>query len=573
MDRRQAEILPAWTRRNGPADNLRASAGARPQTPATRRTARWLGIAVAALVVGAVLAAVGYDLFQAARLAPLDSDVVQSFLEAGSILRGNVLLAGWHLAADNFYFTDTLPFAGFALVFGRRLAALTIIPLAVYLLIVGVGMWLACSGVRSLRDRILAFAVVLFLVGLPPMSTHFILLTPDIHMASILFSLAAFGALAWFRQAQGARARALGAVAFFVLAGAAAASDPFVIAFALLPALLVLVAEWLGSDSRGRGVIVPLLLVLAAVAAGLVIPRLVARFGGFVIEPTVRSRFIAADHLGRTFIALLFDLLHLGGADFFGQRLASVGGIASLARLAGLAVALVALVWTLRRAAWRDKAGFLDRWLATSIIVLGLICVSSQMFDLSINGGIFQSNASERYTVPMLIFAAVLAGRRVPEMVRELATRRLRAASIAAVLAFSLALLAGHTWQAARTAGVPSWAEANPPTTVAAWLTKNGLTRGTGGYWAANLVMAMGDGTLRIRPLAFSHGRLVPRLWITNARWRDAAEAPSFVIWQQIAPGTSHISPRTVAATWGRPERIEHIGGFDIAVLAAPPRR
>jgi hypothetical protein len=98
---------------------------------------------------------------------PQNSDSVQGFMEAQSILHGNLLLSGWYLTSDNYLFTDTPFFVAYQILFGHRMDALATAPSIIYVLIL-----IAClaASIRSFnlsRHNIVALATVVLLIGLP----------------------------------------------------------------------------------------------------------------------------------------------------------------------------------------------------------------------------------------------------------------------------------------------------------------------------------------------------------------------------------------------------------------------
>src|SRR5690349_7592354 len=96
-----------------------------------RSTPFVLALLVATVTIAAFIH--GYDL--ASRLAQ-NSDSAQSLVAGKAIVDGNVLLSGWRLPIDNFYFTDALPYAAFEWLLGPRAFLMVFVPTSIYALIV-----------------------------------------------------------------------------------------------------------------------------------------------------------------------------------------------------------------------------------------------------------------------------------------------------------------------------------------------------------------------------------------------------------------------------------------------------
>src|SRR5215469_13070366 len=91
------------------------------------------------LLIAPALALVN-ALILAADISPT-SDSTQGFVVGHAIANGNFLLTGWHFPIDNFYFTDSLPYAVAEKLVGPYPRLLTIVPALVYAVFV----FLACS--------------------------------------------------------------------------------------------------------------------------------------------------------------------------------------------------------------------------------------------------------------------------------------------------------------------------------------------------------------------------------------------------------------------------------------------
>jgi hypothetical protein len=89
-----------------------------------------------ALALLLCLAGCAFNICAIARQTSQNSDSVQGFLEAQSILHGNLLLHGWSLSRDNYIFTDAPFFVVYEWLFKARPEALAVVPSVIYVLIV-----------------------------------------------------------------------------------------------------------------------------------------------------------------------------------------------------------------------------------------------------------------------------------------------------------------------------------------------------------------------------------------------------------------------------------------------------
>jgi hypothetical protein len=164
--------------------------------------------------------------------------------------------------------------------------------------------------------------------------------------------------------------------------------------------------------------------------------------------------------------------------------------------------------------------------------------------------------------VPGFLFAAVLAGRQAPEMLPLLQAPRIRG-----LFAVAAALVVFGAGWLSRLGERQFWIGGNAPAVAARWLQQRGLFQGTGEYWSANLVTAMSGDAVQVRSVVPDSGRLVPYVWVEDARWYG--QTPQFVIWEDN--NRTGVTSDEVRATY-RVQRIQSVAGYRIALLSAPSR-
>lgn len=534
-----------------------------PDPPHARPQAAKLFALLLLICVGAA----AYDTYAAARLVELSSDVVHSFLAANSILHGNILLSGWLLPSDDFYFTDTIPLAMLRAIFGSHPTTLYVFTALVYVLIICVCLAASLRSLQPSHQNVLALAIVVALAGMPLPGEYRPLLTPDSHTASTLFGLVALLLLDLLAKANRIRERPAVAAAFVIVTIATVASDPFALVFAFGPALLVLLLDL--ATTRDRNALGLCVIVVAACVIGRLTPTAIKAAGGMATLENSSSAFVAPGQLGRTVQGLFFGLLYGAGADIFGKPVAMALATGRLIRLAGWVLGTIAIVRRFRAPARRD-IDLLDRMLLMSIAVVVVACVLSEMFNDNLGVGVylFNGGAATRYLSPILIFGAVLAARSIPAFALGLAPRRLRLSVTGSIVLLAAVLLGGHTMGMAALAGTPSWVGSNPFLQVSQWLAARNLTCGVGGYWSASMITAQTGGRVTVRAVeADPDEPLRPGFWAADAQWFHGPDKPMFVIWQPGRDNGYNVNAASVTRTFGAPTHIESVAGFQVALL------
>ena len=552
--------------------------------PRQKRASDLIGLGSAVFSLALVLCLVGcaFDIYAVARQNWQNSDSVQGFMEAQSILHGNILLNGWHLTRDNYVFTDAPFFIAYETLFGARPEALAVVPSVIYVLIVVACLAASLSSVKPSRHNVVALATVVLLVGLPslrtpstdPLAPAAPLLLADFHAASILFSLVAFILLAVLARAANIRDRPLIASLLGLICFIAVASDPFTVAFAFGPAVLVLLGDVALSGGNRKEIGLAAIVAVPSVL-GIIIPELVPQLGGFETEHIISLGFVAPENLGTNIEALFFGLFYSADADIFGKDPLNAETIAHLARLSGWLLGAVCVVWNFPQLQRHWKRFLLDRLLLASILALILACLLSQQFSLDLTRDVFQGGRGRIYISPAIILGAVLVARAIPHTGAWPPLRRLRIAAQGALVAIAAGLLIAQSATMLRLASSPAWVAANPYLEVGRWLEARGLTQGVGGYFDFTIIRALTRGKVNVNALIVSEdGRLEPFVFDTDAHFYHGTAAPMFAIWRTGDDPFDwyHVNAETVAATYGSPARIEQApGGFTVEILHEPP--
>ncbi len=505
--------------------------------------------------------------YAASRQFPLGADMLQSYLAAQSILSGNILLTGWHLASDNFVFDETLPLAVLEAIFGRHVSVLTGFSVGIYVLLMSACVVGSVRSSNSFRANAISLATIVLLIGTLRPVADLPMLQPGIHGMSIVISLFSLMLLAALARPDW-RHRRLTTWVYALLSVAAIGSDPLTIICAFGPALIVLGYDLLTSESVFMAARL-FLLVLACIVVGQCAPQIVAWFGGFRMEATVSLNFVAPSRLSHSFQGVLFGLLQSSNSDVFGKEVLSRDGLLSAVRLAGWLCGILAVAsWW--RAPNRAALGLLDRMLLAGVAVVTVACLASEMFDRAV--GDTPANdvgAATRYLSPVIAFGIVIAARFMPGALDRLATSRLRLTATGVLMVAATSVVAASLAMASSLLQLPSWAAASPYRAVGQYLRGRGLTCGVAAYWDASPVTVLSKNRVAVRAVTGGPGgSLVPFLWLSNDRWYSQMTHPMFAIWHTGQEDSFNVNAQTVAATFGKPMRIEDKFGFRIATLA-----
>lgn len=501
--------------------------------------------------------------FFAARWIAPNSDTVQNFNEMLTVRAGHPLLHGWVLAPTTYYFSDLPAFVIPSFVLGETPRLIYIAPALIF-----AGFLVACCLLVTRRaeagsPRGVAVLATLYLLGLPLAPALMSLLVAAVHTAPLTLGL--YAVLAAEPVLSARRFNRWRLVPLGVLVFAAAASDPFTLAYLFAPWLMLtvlrlwLTARWRPDDWLVAGAI------LLALALASRFNRTVATFGGFTVAPGLSLAFVhGPQEMATNLHAVLRGAQQLFSAraltlpPFFAKP--AVAG--SRLVVAGVVAALCArVVWRLPRAPPADGL--------VQLLVLGALCLGgldliSNQFSQAISVGVGFPNAATRYVVPCYVLAslaatlearALLAG--APIMVKWLAFGLLSA--LMALFALGAMQIA---WQQAR---VPPGIDRVDGAYLAAWLNEHGYRHGVSDYWTSSIVTALSRGTVRDTPVRLVGGSLAPFAWASDMsdlaehRLEFAAFTPDNLFGVTVS---------TVTSAYGPAQSVQQVSGYTVVEFA-----
>lgn len=495
------------------------------------------------------------------------SDSAQGFVVGHAIVGGNAFLSGWHFPVDNFYFTDSLPYAAAEAIAGSRPDLMVVVPAITYAVLVMLVLVLCVRHAQPFSENLQPVAATVLLLGLPVwIGAWNPMLMSDMHTATTAAALAALALCA--RVATGGSRKSSGlfsAALVFWLAVFAVASDPFSLVFAFGPAAAVLMIEALRSKGLPN-VRASLLVLVAAMAAGLLLPWIIARGGGFTTENDVAFGFAPAGQWWKNLVDVVFGTLTLWGANPMNAQSAADGLVLAI-RCAGLTFVIFAVIYSLRDLLRGGQVTLLDRLLCAGAAVSLAACLLSAQFAKGVHlETMWHGGPPMRFLVPAVLFAAVLACRQVKGVFASLPNTTVRLAFRSAFMVLAGLVFLTGILQLFSAPARPPWINQNPALVVARWLKQHGLSQGAGEYWSANLITAISGNAIRVRSMVPDDGRLIPYVWVESRAFYAAP--PQFAIWQE--PNQTGVTEAIVRATWPVCA-IRSFAGYRIALVQTFP--
>ena len=535
----------------GPAQGV-AGAAAAPEPDVggragavTPRPARWVWVAG--------FTAAGIALFAAyIRLSatyPVNSDGANIILMSWDMLHGNAALHGWWMSDVSFYTTELPEYVLLDAIRGLSPDVTHIAAAMTYTLVLGLAALLAkggCGGSKQSRatsgEGVARAAITAGIMLAPQLGAGiFILLLSVGHIGT------AVPALAVWLLLDLARPRWYVPVIAGVVLAWAMVADSLVLVVAIVPLVIVATARAVRLVAGGTALRAAWYEMSLAGAAAAAIgvswlgQQAIRAAGGFTLHPVPFS-LAAASQLGRHAVNVGDGLLTLFGANF-GQLHSAAAVAFAIVHLAGLALVGWALCRVLRRP---FAAGLVDQILVVAIIVNLVVYLFSSFSNGVLNG---------REIALVLPFGAALAGRSLGPRVRG---TRLVPVLLAALAAYT----AGLGYQLAQ--------PVSPPANVrlASWLQQHHLSHGLSGYWQASVVTADSGGTVTIRALTTSAGRVVPYQWEAKRSWYDpGTQDVNFVVLQDQPGFFNYWEPVSqVTATFGPPAQTFRTGPYTVLV-------
>jgi hypothetical protein len=476
-------------------------------------------------------------------VAPLTSDSANAVLQGQAIAGGNVLLRGWTLSRASFLATD-LPFYAVSVALrGASPQAAHDAGAAIYTLLVLSACWLARGQARG-RDAMARMAIPLLLLvaAASGAAAHIVLLGP-FHVGTALLLVLALIVV------DRASDRLLGVAIVWALLTLAVLSDMLAIFVGVVPLTFVCGARLLRRRHPRRPAAALLLAVALALPSAAALAWTVHGLGGFATLP-LQGGFARIEDMPRNLTLTAKGTLFVFGVELFAQPL-TAATLVTMVRLAGLL--LVAAIWwrTIRSLRGDERVDVVTQTLAAGVVVnAAAYLFSNQPADLD----------SSRYLVPLLVFGAVLAGRRGADWLWR---GRFRIPAFAVVLAYAGVL----TYAGVAAVSLRAPAAVNEEVAVGDFLEREHLTYGVSGYWNASSVTVVTGGRVRVRAINVNGGTACPFRWEAADAWYDPSVPGNDA--RFVLRDTSELrwpDGQSTEAVFGPPSRLYRVGRYEVRV-------
>jgi hypothetical protein len=461
------------------------------------------------------------------------------------VLHGNVLLHGWELSDIAFYTIEVPEFAALEWLRGGLdpwvISSLEALNLTIVVLLAALVAKGRATGREGLIRALIAGGILL---APTPGPTGQLMLGNADHLATQIPLL-----LVWLILDRAVPSWWV-PVAVSALLAWARMSDTIVLLEGEIPLFAVCVIRMYWRRGPLRGQWYDASLAAAAVIANEAAKaalRLVHDHGGFTPFPLQEVFANISAWAGNVFVTVqsFFDLY---GADFSGQRLeATPGLIIPAVHLVGVALAVVAIWWAVRRFSGSD--------LMIQVLTAAMVCSLTAYTVLAW----YSAPGGAHDLMPVLPIGAVLAGRLLTgDVIRR---------GLVPALAVALALYGVILWRDALIAK-PSPAIAQRQQ-VATWLTQHHLSYGLSNYYAASLLSVDSGGSMVV-PVNRRSGQLVLSPWNSQASWYDPAQhdASFFVAYQKqdCSADDAAIWEAAARSAFGPPAATYSVAGADVMV-------
>lgn len=462
--------------------------------------------------------------------SPINSDQASQALQGVDLSSGNVLLSGWTLSTISLYVPDLLLYGALLPALGLQPVSIHMVNALMYAIVVIAAVVLArgtSSGRRAVAGLITAVLLIAPQLGLGVN----LLLVGGSHVGVALLALLA---LVVVDRSHGGY---FGLFLISLIVTAAVFSNG--LAYVILVGPLVVVCGWrlvrrqLGFKYDAG--------LLAATAIAVLLTRaigfFVARYHGYRIYPLAPTLAQLGDvpkYLGSAVAGLLalFGASPGGGAFDY---------VAEVAHAVGLTFAVAAACYV----AWRWIRGRESDRVTELLLVSMAIDLVAFLF--------IAHGDTNRYLIPLFIFAAVLAGRAGAGFVARHGVP-LPAAAVAAV--YCILLLASLVAPAAPT---------NQPWET--WLLDQHLYSGLGSYWQASVATVDTGGRVRIRPILSDGIGANGYAWESKASWyttRQLGDA-RFVVYD-VNDRQFGIDRSNMESVFGLPSETMIFGSVEVLV-------
>jgi hypothetical protein len=342
----------------------------------------------------------------------------------------------------------------------------------------------------------------------------------------------------------------LGALIASMLSGALIYNDPYFLYYTLIPIFLLFLILFVVKKVSGRQ-LAAVVGFLAASAIFMKITSALASGMGIKLIFSESVQFVSFDKLAFNIETVIHEILILFGADFFGQKAASLVAIVAFINLA-IVVYIFTKIFKLKRAVRDlDEKHAKSLWLIFFGSLSLLVVIVGMLSNLTIN------ILDYRYLV-MLAFSATLF---LAMLLNDLPKLFRKVLSVLLILAI-IGNVAIYTTVAKNPPfGVPRGNIKNAQNEYITDVVKSlHLTKGYTAYWEGNINTYFAKGTTQFLPIHCIAGKTKPFPFLLDGSRFDMPASKSFYMIDPSHSDSSTCSLIQVLQEFGPPQSVVHAG-------------
>lgn len=502
---------------------------------------------------------IAYFLYHRA-VMPISSDVTTMLPLLQDWLAGNILLSGWVVGTNSFFFTDTIWCAPWMLL---KVDCPTITSIAAALFRAGyvaLMLWLLMSEDERRTGRqanLLIAGGFVLLAGVVPLTGIYPYLNLNGHAGAFFCMAILLCLLAEWRRAEGGGAHVW--LALFVAFGALFYASDGVTLMLLFGPLCVwasyyAIVDWHEKGKRRRALIM-CAVSIAVVLCGKAFHVVIYRLGGFIRigYPTEILGLAGLRGRANAYLGMLYQLF---GFDPGMWSTLPVFAIVVHVLLVLIALATLAQIVL----AFQRKADGIALFFALAICanIVGCLFVSTVPAPRYIMGVPLYGFALMARTVALLRWKEGLSTtkeRSITACPRLISFARVATAVLVVFYCVSVS--------------VASVSEAKAQDTdmreVAAYIQEHNLGTGYGEFWAASVVSSYSDFQNLTMQVTSSEESLAPYYMLNKASWYHANDI-HYVLCLKGDPGAVSCREGDVRACCGKPDTVVEIGGYRLMI-------
>ncbi len=480
-----------------------------------------------------------------------NSDNASILLEAYSFTKGNILLHGWSLSKDNFYFTDLPFYVLFTIILGKNHLIMHYAPAFIYSLIMVSSLYLVSVNF-DIRKKLISIPLILVLIGMPSIFLFGIALMGPIHVGTVLFLIISIIFLDRFYKD---KQKYISLFIFFILLSLSIFSDPMAIYVGLLPILFVSIINLIINKNYYKDGFIILSTLLSYIFSK-ILYFIISFFHGFVMINGEKTSLVFAhlSEIGHNAYLAFYFISKYMSSYIYGTTLNTDTGLNNLLHFFLLLSFFIGIYIIFKK----YKEYFSNDIILSITGVCALFNILAFTFSYipEANSIVFNQYSS-RYFIPFFFFAAIFISRFLSYYIQNIKNY-----GIYILVVFTLFLgLYYHKIIRIKTI------DNTPSEQVSIWLEQHKLDYGYGSFSSSNIITANSNGRIKIRPIEISNNnnKIIPLNWLSDSSWyKNNKNKYIFYIYNDFYTGG--INKDLLIRDFGKYSQFYQVGRYGIYV-------